>query len=208
MNSHDSTTTKCAKQPTRVVYYGVGRNSKRKHSVRIDGRKTHTYKVWRSMLERCYSTNFQRKAPTYKGCTVSDEWLDFQNFADWYKGSKHYECGYQVDKDILYRGNRIYSPSTCCLVPHAINSLLNNKESSRGALPQGVCLLPSGRFRAQISMNNKRFHIGAFDTAQEAYQAYVIAKEAYVKEVANEWRGRIDERVYEALMRWTVKDNM
>ena len=41
------------------------------------------YITWTHMLQRCYSEKSQLKHPTYKGCTVCDEWLIFSNFKTW-----------------------------------------------------------------------------------------------------------------------------
>lgn len=41
------------------------------------------YDRWVSMLTRCYSSKCHEKQPTYKGCSVCDEWLTFSNFRKW-----------------------------------------------------------------------------------------------------------------------------
>ena len=47
-------------------------------------------------------------------------------------------------------------------------------------------------------------YLGLFNTEIEAYNAYKTAKESFIKEQANKWKGKIDERAYEALMKYTV----
>ena len=181
-----------------VGYLGVGRfksqNSKG---------NTREYQAWSDMLKRCYSPAMHDKYPTYRGCSVADEWCDFQNFANWL--SKHpsaYE-DYQVDKDILFRGNKIYSPSNCCLVPHEINTMISTSGRTKEGFSQGVIARGSS-FRACFSGKGVGRWCGTYPSYGEALSAYKKAKEAYVKEIANKWRGRIDERVYDALMNWTV----
>lgn len=102
-------------------YYGIGRYTARKNSV-----KTKEYIKWFSMFVRCYDEQYQSKQPTYIGCSVSDEFCNFQNFAEWYSHYV-YPCKYplEIDKDFLYEGNKIYSPSTCCLIPKEINNTIN-----------------------------------------------------------------------------------
>lgn len=80
------------------------------------------------MFVRCYDDKYQLRQPTYIGCSVSDDFCNFQNFAEWYSHYK-YKCKYplEIDKDLLYEGNKIYSPKTCCLLPKEINSTLNSK---------------------------------------------------------------------------------
>ena len=43
-----------------------------------------------------------------------------------------------LDKDILIKGNKIYSPQTCCFVPENLNSLITKNDSIRNNLPIGV----------------------------------------------------------------------
>lgn len=47
--------------------------------------------------------------------------------------------------------------------------------------------------------------IGYFDNFNDAFLAYKKAKEAYLKEQAEKWKGKIDERAYNALMNYTVE---
>lgn len=185
--------------------YGIGYNSQREHKTNTNGNTTKAYRVWHCMMRRCYNPKDLARSPTYVGCTVASEWHDFQDFADWYENHNFSENYYELDKDLLVAGNKVYSSKTCSLVPSQINSLLLSCASHRGVFPQGVYLdKRSNRFSVMLRTNGDRKFIGMFDCPHEAHQAYVIAKEAYVKEVANKWRGRIDDRVYAALMNWTV----
>jgi len=104
-------------------YYGIGKYAARQNNI-----KTEEYVKWFSMFVRCYDKKYQEKQPTYIGCEVSDDFCNFQNFAQWYRHYK-YNCKYplELDKDLLYEGNKIYSPKTCCLIPKEINSTLNSK---------------------------------------------------------------------------------
>lgn len=177
--------------------YGVGYNSGGSYEV-----DTLEYKVWSSMLYRCYCPTSHAKRPTYIGCTVTKEWHDFQEFAAWYINNKHYGMGYELDKDLLVKGNKVYSSDTCCLVPARVNSLLLTPKASKGDQPTGVDL-HRGKFRSRVWVNKKRVHVGYFSTAKEAHEAYIVAKESYVKEVADEYKGLICDKVYQALMVWT-----
>lgn len=104
-------------------YYGVG-----KYTARINNVKTPEYIKWFSMFVRCYDEKYLEKEPAYIGCEVGKEFLCFQNFANWYN-AKIYDCEYplELDKDLLYRGNKIYKPSTCCFIPKEINTTINSK---------------------------------------------------------------------------------
>ena len=111
---------------------------------------------------------------------------------------------FALDKDILLKGNKIYSPETCCFVPQEINNLFIKRLRGRGKYPIGVSL-NKGKYFSEISCGNTRISLGYFDTPQEAFQAYKTAKEAYIKEVADKWRGQITEQVYEAMYNYKVE---
>lgn len=187
------------------LFYGVAYNSRREHKTVVNGANTSAYKTWRRMLKRCYCTKYHEKSPTYIGCSVDNEWLDFQDFADWFE-SHEYSCrGYQLDKDLLIPGNKVYGPETCCFVPQQLNSLLNDSGAARGQYLQGVYFHKgSNKFVAQIGINGKNKRLGGFDTEQEAYLAYKEAKEGHVKEKALEWQDGIANEIYEALMTWKL----
>ena len=101
-----------------VGYIGVG-----KYQGSYKKQETPAYRAWYAMLARCYCTVFQNKNPSYKGCSVAPIWHNFQNFAEWYE--KNYPTGntrYQLDKDILVKGNKVYSPDTCKFATNQENS--------------------------------------------------------------------------------------
>ena len=161
-------------------------------------------RVWRSMLSRCYSKKYQEKEPSYIGCSVCEEWLLFSNLKKWF--DENYVDGYALDKDILIKGNKVYSPDTCCFVPIEINALFTKNNRARGAYPIGVYKCKN-RFRAYLGMRNKRAFLGSFVTIEEAFNAYKKAKEAYIKEVASKYykEGKITNKVYNALMKYEVE---
>lgn len=186
---------------------GVGYNSKRTHNTHENNKISKAYVLWHHMIQRCYEQNPVRKNKSYVGCSVDRRWHDFQDFADWLDKQPHKECDYQLDKDLLVPSNKIYSPDKCVLIPQELNSLLTDRKAARGAHPQGVDFLKRNqKYRARISINSKSKHIGYFNCPHEAHQAYRVAKELYVKEKALEWRGRIDTRVFNALMNWSLGD--
>ncbi|HFD2033567.1 TPA: hypothetical protein ACF2DD_002144 [Clostridium perfringens] len=99
-----------------------------------------SYITWRNMIQRCYDEKLKDKYSTYKNCTVCDEWLYYPNFKQWYDNN-YYEVNNEemhLDKDILNKGNKVYSPETCVFVPQSINSLFIKSDKTRGDLPIGV----------------------------------------------------------------------
>ena len=163
-----------------------------------------SFQVWTAMLNRCYGESFQKSKPTYVGCFVCEEWLKFSNFKAWF--DENYIMKYSLDKDILFKGNKEYSPRTCCFVPVEINSLLTNSKKKRGTLPIGVSIHYK-KYQAHIHKHDKLEFLGTFDSVGEAFNAYKYAKEQYIKELAEKYfqEGKINERVYDALMRYEVE---
>lgn len=183
-----------------IGYIGVGKYSP------TDGKKaTAAYDHWRSMLLRCYCSKTQQRVPTYRGYTVCEDWLCYQNFAHWFYSSKFNDCGYHLDKDVLNNGDKVYSPETCCLIPREINNTFNTNSRNKGKYPQGVQPYgKSGKFSAKVKVGGYYKYLGVFDTQEEAYEIYKAGKEFRVKEVALKWKGKIDEKVFNVLMNWTT----
>lgn len=188
----------CKAEAQKKMVLGVGIND-------INcAKRTIAWRKWMSMLTRCYGVDNFGDRPTYKECTVCDEWLVFSNFKAWF--DKNYRNGYCLDKDILFRGNKIYSPDTCSFVPHKINTLILDRGSDRGVYPVGVGK-QGNKFQVGMNIDGKRKYIGLYNTVEEAFDAYKQAKECHIKEVATEYYndGKISKQVYEALMRWEVR---
>ena len=156
------------------------------------------------MLQRCYDKNFQIKASTYIGCSVDPIWHNFQNFAEWCK--INYKSNYELDKDLLNKRNKIYSPETCCFIPEQINLLISKSNSRRGEYPIGVSYFKaSNKFQSGYSENGKRISLGLFNTPEEAFEKYKIAKEQYIKNIANRYKEIINDNVYLSLMNYQVE---
>ena len=191
--------------------YGVGELGT-KYPTKVNGVLTKEYDLWHSMLRRCYSDNSKKKCPTYEGCEVSAKFKSFEYFYEWCnKQIGFYNQGnenpFHLDKDLLIKGNKVYSESTCVFLPQEINSLLTKRTSLRGNHLIGVSW--SKRNKAFIALVNKnkgkQEHLGFFKTELEAFNAYKTAKESFIKEQANKWKSQIDERAYEALMNYQVE---
>ena len=182
-------------------YIGVGNNI-----THIKGEKVRAYAKWIGMLERCYSEKYHVKNPIYKECDVSNEWKCFQNFAEWFNLNYNPEfmSDWELDKDILFKGNKIYSPETCCFVPKEINMLLSFNKSKERELPLGVSK-HGNLYRVYCRVNNKNKYVGSFDTPEEAFQAYKTEKENYIKEVADKYKNLISQKVYQSLYNYQIE---
>ena len=165
--------------------------------------QSYSFQLWKNMLKRCYSEVSFKKSPSYEQCLTSETFNDYQQFKTWCNNQLGFgNKGWELDKDILIKGNKIYSEDNCCFVPKEINLLLVKHDKGRGNYSLGVDYHKSRKqFRARCSDK----HLGWFNTEIEAFHAYKQAKEAYIKEVANKWKDQIDPRVYEALIKYKVE---
>ena len=178
----------------------------------VNGRITKEYNRWHSMLERCYSTIFKKKCPTYEGCEVSDNFKSYEYFYEWCQkqiGFNNEGNGnpFHLDKDLLIKGNKVYSEDSCVFLPQEINKILTKRTTSRGEYLIGIYWSKTHKaFKAQVGKNKGgREYLGYFKTELEAYNAYKTAKESFVKEQAEKWKDKIDPRAYEALMNYKVE---
>ena len=179
-----------------------------KYPISEGGVNTKEYDLWQSMLQRCYSDVYQKKRPTYEGCEVSDNFKSYEYFYEWcHKQIGFGNEGWHLDKDLLLKGNKVYNEDSCIFLPQEVNTLLTKCTASRGKHLIGVYWCKTNKaFKAQVSKNKgKQKNLGLFKTELEAFNAYKQAKEAFIKEQANNWRGKIDDRAYKALMSYTVE---
>ena len=182
--------------------YGVGITGEKIPVV--DGKRCKQRELWVRMLDRCYSKG--KNKPTYEGCSVSENFKYYPFFKEWCEKQIGFDVkGFALDKDILVKGNKVYSEDACVFVPQEINNILTYKKSTNKGLSASVALQKSGRYSVSFRKDRITQNLGRFDTPEEAFQAYKQVKESYIKEVAEKWKGDIDPRVYEALMNWKVE---
>ena len=193
------------KDPYLPSVFGVGIIGA-KYPITINGVKTKEYVLWCRMLQRCYSDEFKKKRPTYEGCEVSEKFKSYEHFYEWCNSQVGFKDGFHLDKDLLVKGNKVYSENTCIFIPKEINSLLTKCDASRGGHLIGVYWCNTNNaFVAKVRRNKgKQEHLGLFKTEIEAFKAYKQAKETFVKEQANKFKSQIDPRAYNALMNYEV----
>ena len=193
--------------------YGIGYLAEGKYKPKENGKHTKVYKTWKDMLGRCYDTKIQEKYPTYKDCKVDKNWHNFQNFAKWYYDNYYEVEGerMELDKDILLKHNKIYSPETCIYVPHTINSLFIKCDKSRGGSVIGTTPRKNGKYEAQCWLINpktgksKNEYLGRYDSQEEAFEIYKYYKEKNIKQVADYYKSLIPQKVYDALYDYEVE---
>lgn len=195
-------------QPT---VYGKGITGNVKTSDKT-GKHTKPYARWMSMMSRCYGKQ-EGKDKSYVDCNVCDEWLYYPNFKKWYEDN-YYEIDSEtmcLDKDILIKGNRTYSPEACIFVPNTINLTFTKASKSRGDFPIGVSKKANGGYRANIyeTINGKRKQkqLGTFITPEDAFNSYKLAKEQQIKELADKYKSKIPQRLYNAMYEYKVEIN-
>ena len=201
------------KCPYERRYYGVGYLGEGKYKVKENGRVTRVYDTWHSMLQRCYGgENSGKRSLTYIGCEVCEEWLNYQNFAEWYDNN-YYTVKNEVmclDKDILVKHNKIYSPETCVFVPNTINVLFTKRQNARGESVIGTTPKNS-KYMVQCWLINpetgksKKEYLGVYDTQEKGFEVYKYYKERNIKEVADYYKEQIPVKLYNALYEYVVE---
>ena len=179
--------------------YGVGYSGE---CDMVDIRKNRSYVVWNSMLKRCYSNRKYVISFKYVGKTVSDYFLNYSNFHEWYINQKGHDLGWELDKDLIISGNSEYSPESCVLVPKEINNVIV-KDLSGVSEYYGVHLVRD-KFRVCVQYMRKNYHLSFHDNLEEASETYIFYKQKLIHEVAEKWKGVVSDRCYNALINYNV----
>lgn len=142
------------------------------------------YRVWAHMIARCYSKTIHDKYPTYRDCSVCDDWLIFSNFKAWMMEQDWQ--GKALDKDILKRGNRIYSSENCIFVVAELNGLIIQPPRKNSALPEGVSIHKrTGKYMAYCTFNGKPIYRSLTSDITEAVSWYRETKKTEIERIAN-----------------------
>ena len=190
--------------------YGVGFWGEDGIRLSINGVKNNSYIVWVEMLRRCYSYRFHLNNLTYVNCLVCENWHNYSNFKKWYDDNFYQLENFKMclDKDILVKENKIYSPETCIFVPSFMNLLFVKNDKTRGEFPIGVRsykITNKIKYRSQYIKNKELFCLGSYDTPEEAFYAYKKAKEDHIKEIADQYKNKIPEKLYNVLINYRVE---
>lgn len=168
-----------------MLVAGVGINdSPEPVTLREGGKQTWkcpVYSIWQNMLHRCYPPYVQAKHPTYIGVKVCDAWLSFNNFRLW--ANEFYKEGYDLDKDILSPGCKVYSPETCMFIPRRLNVvLMEYSKPTDGGWPMGVS--PKGlKFLARVNNGSTRIRLGLYKTPEDAHKGWQAGKIKILEEL-------------------------
>ena len=169
------------------------------------------YNYWSRLIRRCYDPYYLNRQPTYIDCYVEEDLLCFQNFAKWYE-ENYYEIKGEkmcLDKDILVKGNKIYSKETMIFVPSRINELFTKRQNERGVSPLGTSPHKYAE-KMQVMCSNgygKNIYLGLFENKRNAWLMYKINKELVIQSIADEYKDLIPQKLYEALYSYKVEIN-
>jgi hypothetical protein len=167
-----------------------------------DIEKQKLWALWNNMYTRCYSDKYHERSPQYTDCSICDEWLDDkQSFYDWVE-ENFYTVGDEqidLDKDILVKGNKIYSPDTCIFAPHSINTYFENLTR------EPVYLQKLNKYRMDIWIEDRNVRLGYFDSEEEAKKMYIRHKEAAILAKADLLQDRIPRALYNAMINWKIE---
>lgn len=202
------------KNPYYPSVYGIGITGI-KYPISINCVMTKEYLTWHHILQRCYNTKLKNKQPSYDVAMCCDEWILYENFYEWLYSQPNFNKWFNgerwaIDKDILIKGNKVYSPETCCLVPQNVNCLFLKREVDRGKYPIGVRYKNDNGFLA-ICHNpflNKSVELGHYSTPEKAfYEGYKPYKEDLIKQVAETElsKGNITMECYKAMVEYSVE---
>lgn len=195
------------------LVYGIGTND-RKYPTCEGNTSIREYRLWKHMLYRCTKSLWD-KFPTYTGTTCSDNFKSYSYFYEWcqtqvgFRNIDDKGRTWEIDKDLLIKGNKLYSEDACVFVPHKINSMLTKAVATRGEWPIGVTWnTQSNTFQASCrDINCSRTTLGLFNSPEKAFQAYKAFKESCIKQAADKYKYLIDNRAYQALMNYEVSEN-
>jgi hypothetical protein len=176
-----------------------------------NGKQLNSYHYWSNMIRRCYWEKSRKEYLSYKDCNVCEEWKYYSNFKKWFD-KNFYQVENEImclDKDILIKNNKTYGPNNCIFAPERINVLFVRHETNRGNFPIGVDYVKKKKnknYRARCNYNtNKSIDLGSFDTPEKAFNAYKQYKENLIKNIANKYKNKIPQKLYELMCKYQVE---
>lgn len=184
---------------------GVGYNDG-KYRVKIKGKNTKEYDLWSKMIYRCYYDKTHEVNKRYKDCTISENFKSYSYFYEWCQNQIGFnKKGFELDKDLCFKWNKIYSEDTCFFIPKELNICLSGCTKTKGDYPTGVSKRKSGRYVAHAMINGKSKSISYHDSIEDAFYAYKKEKEAEIKRLAVKYKDEIDERIFNSIYNYSIE---
>lgn len=153
-----------------------------------------SYIKWKDMMQRCHDKEVHKKyKPEYADKCVCEEWQNYANFKLWY--DEHHVFGNRIDldKDILKPGNKEYSPETCVLIEHYINTIFERHAQDN------IYENEDGKYF--VGSNRKK----VYETYDEVFEFACNKKKERIEKVAEKNLGRIPKCAYDAMLRYDVE---
>lgn len=155
-----------------VGYLGIGEYKANNHR---------RYNSWASMLARCYRKRLKEKYPTYIDCSTIEDWHNYQAYAEYYESDRFRQDGWHLDKDLLIKGNKLYSPETCIFLPKELNNSGLSFESTASKHGyKGVAICPQSGKWMSVIWSNKTL------SSKTTGGRYVDIKDAAIDHLAGE----------------------
>ena len=166
------------------------------------------------MVSRCYDDKYLQRNPNYKGCTVSEDFYELENFMINIRKVSNFEVwatqeGWQLDKDLFVQNNKVYSVATCCFLPKKLNITFQGGGQKKGNdLPNGVVVgkarVGAATYIAQcVGDKGSNRHVGTYTTAEEAFIAYSKAKQRLVARLTFDYFEHLDDITIDKLLSYT-----
>lgn len=158
------------------------------------------YSHWVGMLTRVYGVD---RFSCYDGCSIHEQWHDFQNFAKWFN-HQVYQKGWHLDKDLINRDCKLYSPDTCVFLPPKLNYFVRVPSSRTTDLPRGV-KRAGKRFVAYCrDIHGNPVLVGSFADPATAHLAYMRFKKSVATDFAEAYKEIVADTAYQALLNYKV----
>lgn len=191
-----------AKNFSGVGYLGIG-----EYKTMVNNKRPPYYIRWAGMISRCYAEGGRKCNPSYNDSSMHEKWHNLQNFGGWYVNHPYRNDSWEIDKDILFKGNKVYSEETCIFVPKYINTMFTKCNTMRDDLPIGVVRTAKSKYYRMICSDSLdgKVSISGFTSPEEAFYSYKEHKEAVIQKAANIYKNDLEPRAYEALMNYKVE---
>lgn len=166
---------------------------------------TNAARLHNNMSNRCSSNSEQNNHPGYVGCSLSDNFKNFQFFAEWCNNQIGYKEGWHLDKDLLIPGNKIYSEDTCLFLPMEINKKIKNsvKPFSETNPFDGV-IKSYNTYTVKRAVNGK-ISEQKFKNLNDAINYSTKIQEEQVRSFADIYKDILPEKTLKALRNYTLR---
>lgn len=206
----DSGTFKC---PYDRTVQGIGCLGIGEYKCSKNGKATRAYSAWASMLRRVKDKHWiNTYYPSYANIEVCEEWKDFECYAEWFY-SNYWSAGDQlmvVDKDVLLKGNRLYAPDRCLIIPQRLNKMFEFQTKIKDdGLPVGVNHnKKTNRYEVTCNQFGKTStYIGSFIDSEDAFMAYRAFKQNEIKKQIYKYKDIAPKKVFDAIWNYKIEWN-